>query len=118
MNTSFFSKVWSPDFIRRRAPLIFLVLLVWTTHQVEAQSLLSMDNGVVTYGYIYATQYDTVNGNLYIGGNFKSVNGVPASNVAVWNGSTWNSLGSGITGTVLSMKLVGNDLFVGGFIQV
>ena len=37
-------------------------------------------------------------GNLYVGGVFINMGGVNATNIAMWNGSTWSALGSGITG--------------------
>ncbi|MFT4514520.1 MAG: hypothetical protein ACI89X_003181 [Planctomycetota bacterium] len=38
------------------------------------------------------------NGDLVISGAFQTAGGVPANNVARWNGSTWSSMGSGIGG--------------------
>jgi len=34
---------------------------------------------------------------LYAGGNFTIAGGVAANRVAKWNGSSWSSLGSGVT---------------------
>jgi hypothetical protein len=36
---------------------------------------------------------------LYIGGRFTSVDGVPASRIARWNGTSWSAVGAGVTGT-------------------
>ena len=36
---------------------------------------------------------------LYIGGRFTSVDGVPASRIAKWNGTSWSALGTGVTGS-------------------
>lgn len=35
---------------------------------------------------------------LVVGGEFESVAGVPARNIAVWDGVTWSELGEGLTG--------------------
>lgn len=35
-------------------------------------------------------------GQLYIGGRFTAVNGVPAQNIARWNGSSWQAVGTGL----------------------
>jgi len=35
---------------------------------------------------------------LYVGGNFGNAGGSPASRIARWNGASWSSLGSGVTG--------------------
>lgn len=39
------------------------------------------------------------NGTLYVGGQFTSAGTTTASNVAMWDGSSWSALGSGVTGT-------------------
>jgi len=39
------------------------------------------------------------NGALYVGGYFTSAGTTSASNVAMWDGSSWSALGSGVTGT-------------------
>jgi trimeric autotransporter adhesin len=35
------------------------------------------------------------NGDVVVGGRFASAGGVPANNIARWNGSTWSALGAG-----------------------
>ena len=40
------------------------------------------------------------NGHLYIGGSFESVSGVPARNIAYWDGSLWHALGEGLDKSV------------------
>ncbi len=59
--------------------------------------------------------------NLYVGGSFTNAGGVYASGLAVWNGSTWFGLGSGLfysfyneAGTANALVANGNDLYVGG----
>ncbi len=42
---------------------------------------------------VYALTVDG-SGNVYAGGDFAFVNGIPALNVAKWNGSTWSAVGS------------------------
>ena len=39
--------------------------------------------------------------DLYAGGQFNTAGGVPASNIAKWNGSAWSALGSGMDDQVL-----------------
>jgi hypothetical protein len=36
---------------------------------------------------------------LYVGGRFTSIDGVAASRIAKWNGTSWSALGSGVTGS-------------------
>lgn len=55
------------------------------------------------------------NGDLVIGGSFTSVSGVPAVNIARWNGSSWSALGSGINGPVRALAVAPNgNLFAAG----
>ncbi len=56
-------------------------------------------------------------GNLYAGGRFDSAGGVVAQNVAMWNGSSWSAMGSGLgtTDDVVSALAANiNGLFAGG----
>ncbi|MBH8557792.1 T9SS type A sorting domain-containing protein [Hymenobacter negativus] len=64
------------------------------------------------------------NGDVYVGGFFSHAGGVAASHIAKWDGTAWNSLGTGaangvgngIAGRiVLALAVASNgDLFVGG----
>lgn len=59
------------------------------------------------------------NGDVYAGGYFETADGVPARNVARWNGTTWSALGTGVgngsVDRVNTMALAGNgELYVGG----
>lgn len=59
---------------------------------------------------------------LLVGGNFTSAGGIPATNIAKWNGSTWSALshpsGEGTDNTVLALEVFdaggGAELYVGG----
>ena len=54
--------------------------------------------------------------DLYIGGNFSSINALAASRVAKWNGATWSALGTGVNGEVFALAVTGNgDVYAGGF---
>ena len=73
-----------------------------------------------TVGQIRAMAFDN-NGRIYVGGRIGSVGGMPVNNIAMWDGTKWNALGSGTEGngglddgSVEAMVLVGNDLYVGG----
>jgi len=55
------------------------------------------------------------NGNLYAGGHFAQAGGVAATNIAMWNGTTWTSLGAGMNSNVYALALDTNgNLYVGG----
>ncbi|MFI5253380.1 MAG: SBBP repeat-containing protein [Bacteroidota bacterium] len=61
------------------------------------------------------------NGRVYVGGAFTKVYNNPIShNIAKWNGSTWQSVGTGTDGPVLSIALAGGNFEIvvgGGFAQ-
>ena len=67
---------------------------------------------------VYAYVLELHNGLLYAGGVFTNAGSVAATNVAVWNGSTWSSLGAGpangVNGTVMALAFQGDGLYVGG----
>jgi hypothetical protein len=58
------------------------------------------------------------NGLLYAGGTFTNSGSTAVSNVAVWNGSTWASLGAGsangVNNSVSALAFQNDDLYVGG----
>ncbi len=53
-------------------------------------------------GYIYvesfATFDDGTGSALYVGGEFHTAGGIPANNIARWDGTSWSTLGSGTGG--------------------
>jgi hypothetical protein len=62
------------------------------------------------------------NGDVIAGGRFTSAGGVPANNIARWNGSSWSPLGAGIGGfpsIVFALAAMPNgELAAGGFFDL
>ena len=59
------------------------------------------------------------NGNVYVGGDFLHIGGLPYSHLAMWDGEMWHSVGGGVDGDVSALLIRGDDLYVaGGFAQV
>ncbi len=56
----------------------------------------------------------TYDGDIYAGGNFSVAGGVLASQIAVWNGSSWNAMGSGVDSGPESFVAGSDGLYVGG----
>ncbi|HEV2456459.1 MAG TPA: hypothetical protein VGY98_19505, partial [Verrucomicrobiae bacterium] len=51
---------------------------------------------------------------LYAGGQFSSVGGVSAANMAFWNGTNWSALGSGPGGVVASILVRTDGVYAAG----
>ncbi|MFN0242402.1 MAG: hypothetical protein ACKVWV_05865 [Planctomycetota bacterium] len=68
----------------------------WTGTQWQ-----EVGGGVTPYVAALAVFDDGSGGGpaLYVGGNFESVGGIPAHNVARWDGQAWSALGSGLAGS-------------------
>ena len=63
------------------------------------------------------------NGDVLVGGDFTQAGGVSAGHVARWNGSAWNTLGTGASNGVdtgvLALAVAGNgDVYVGGYPRI
>ena len=72
--------------------------------------------------YALAIHNDGSGPALYAGGEFSSASGAPGNSVAKWNGTSWSSLGSGITefypgspGKIYSLASYQGSLYVGGY---
>jgi len=69
-------------------------------------------------GPVHAIAVNPINGYVVIGGNFTNWAGVAAcDNIAMWNGSAWVGVGSGLNGIVygLAFDALGNLYGVGAF---
>ncbi|HTB07173.1 MAG TPA: T9SS type A sorting domain-containing protein [Bacteroidia bacterium] len=70
-------------------------------------------NFIDTIGYGVYNLY-VANGNLYVGGFFDSAGGKPAHNVAMWDGTLWHALGTGINNGPGSFAWYDSNLYVCG----
>ena len=54
--------------------------------------------------------------NLYAGGLFTQAGGIPANQIARWDGNAWYPVGGGVvgTGTVQALATLGNNLYAAG----
>ncbi len=95
---------------------------------VSWQAVGSGLSGGLLVPTVYAMQvFDDGGGpRLYVGGSFTSAGGIPAQNIARWDGSTFSPVGAGVNGFTLSpcvraMTVFddggGPALFVGGAIE-
>jgi len=56
-----------------------------------------MATASTTYGNALRAFDDGTGSQLYVIGSFSQVGGVPATNLARWNGSSWSAVGSGVS---------------------
>lgn len=83
---------------------------------------LSGFGGALSSGGSLQAIAEMANGDLLVGGEFTSIGGVAANNLARWNGSQWSAVGSGVTGVsppvqVLCRSASGSTLIGGEFTQ-
>jgi hypothetical protein len=52
--------------------------------------------------------------NLYVSGSFDEIGGVPARNIAAFDGTNWRALGSGLDDAAWPIKAVGSRVICGG----
>lgn len=53
-------------------------------------------------------------GKLCVMGNFTELEGVPVRNIALWNGTTWEGLGTGTASSIWTSVIYQNELYVAG----
>jgi hypothetical protein len=66
----------------------------------------------VGHGQVFALA--RIGQDVYAAGSFSGAGGVPAANVARWDGRTWSPLGSGTDGDVHALAVLGGRLYAGG----
>ncbi len=72
-----------------------------------------LQDGFSSAGTLYAIAIDTA-GHVYVGGAFQCAGGVPASNIAMWDGSRWSSLGADNNGAVKALIVAGDSIYAAG----
>jgi hypothetical protein len=85
-------------------------IALWDGSNWEA--LGSGVGGIIGFPRVYAlTLY---NGQLIAGGYFTTAGGASANQIARWDGSNWEALGSGINDRVFALTVYNNELIAGG----
>jgi hypothetical protein len=56
------------------------------------------NNDILCVGTV-TSQEETNEFDLYVGGKFTNINGISANTIAKWNGTSWSSLGFGLSGS-------------------
>jgi hypothetical protein len=85
-------------------------LKVWDGQAWNTLGLL--EPAYIEYGVRALAVFD---GDLVVGGMFSAIDGVPAANLARWDGANWHEVGGGIPESfVYALASVGDRLYVGG----
>ena len=53
--------------------------------------------------------------DVYFGGSFTAVGGVPTNNIVKWDGVSWSPLGGGVNGVVYAIAKFQNEIYAGGY---
>lgn len=72
---------------------------------------ISVDNDGTPENAVFNFTYGQ---DLYAGGRFSTAGGQAASAIAMWDGSSWSALSSGVNNRVFSLSSDGEDLLAGG----
>lgn len=80
----------------------------------SGQNFEKIGNGGGVVGTVYMMHQSLDNSVLYLAGDFTEVDGQQADNIIAWNGTTWQTLGSGIDGTIYAMEHRENTLVIAG----
>lgn len=70
----------------------------------------------INYNVMYGNTFAIAryNNEIYVGGNFENVGGIPSNYIGKWNGAAWDSLPESPNSAVVSFMVYNNELYVGG----
>jgi hypothetical protein len=117
-------------------PALFATGIFWTAGGSSADHVAKWDGAgwsplgsgltggggtIPLYGSSLGIYDDGSGPALYVGGSFFGAGGVPANNIARWDGANWTALGSGVSGAHVGVHALlayddgtGPALYVGG----
>ncbi|MEO6305852.1 MAG: T9SS type A sorting domain-containing protein [Bacteroidia bacterium] len=83
----------------------------------------SMTSDTMSQQGPYISALIIYNNKLIAAGNFTAISGVPANNIAQWDGTNWSPLGSGLSHApaftdVRALTVYNNELYAGGFFSM
>ncbi|MEX1275236.1 MAG: LamG-like jellyroll fold domain-containing protein [Bacteroidota bacterium] len=80
-------------------------------------ALISSSNGINGINGM-VTALAVIGTDLYAGGWFTTAGGIPAENIAKWDGTNWSALGNGLpaAGAINALAAMGNNLYATSYI--
>jgi hypothetical protein len=93
---------------------IVLVISLAVSSVTYAQYWSTLGSGIEPGYYNSVHAFANYNGELYVGGYFSTAGGVPAYNIAKWDGSNWYAVGNGTDGDVFALCVFNGELYAGG----
>src|SRR3989344_2106011 len=90
--------------------LLFFLGFLFITYLISGYTFTKIG----TNASVYTIYTDTTNNILYVGGLFDTINGVSASSIAKFDGTSWSPVGMGVSGNVQSIISFNNDIYVAG----
>ncbi|HLG34941.1 MAG TPA: T9SS type A sorting domain-containing protein [Bacteroidia bacterium] len=108
--------------MKRKYFVMMIVCFAAIINNIIAQTWSTVGTGINNYGRVGAMcEY---NGELYVGGVFDSIGGIPAISIARWNGAMWDSvpgiysisryLNLPLSVEIFDMKVYNGELIVAG----
>lgn len=92
--------------------ILISYILTITPFLVHAQNWMQLGFGA--YNGVYVLYADTTNNLLYASGDFRTTASDTIKGIAKWNGTTWDSLGSGLNSSPTAIAFYNGELYAGG----
>ncbi|MBI2257833.1 MAG: T9SS type A sorting domain-containing protein [Flavobacteriia bacterium] len=75
--------------------------------------LPSLGQGVDDNPIVYVSDVEEYEGDIIVAGEFSSVSGLAAAFVAKWNGTSWETMGTGLPAVPKCLAIYNNELYAG-----
>ena len=94
-----------------------LLLFFLLTHFARGQGFEPLGGGLRISGQVYAMEYDSLTGRMFVGGKFSQINNVQCENIGWYDATGWHSFGRGTEGVIQSMEMMDGKLYAGGLFE-
>jgi hypothetical protein len=96
--------------------VLISIVFIFIFKHAHSQQWLDVGGGIDQW--VNSMEVDTVNNLLYVGGSFHTAGGMPANNIAIWNGTSWQTVGNDdLLGSINAIAFYNGDIIVGGQIN-